>query len=553
MESLPPQLRCTYTLLLPHILVLATLLVVAHDYLPKSSPILRLEMPPIEVFEPTHKVQLLFELFRRGSRQPRRKSSQFIPFARKQSEGSKSSLLDLPRVSRTSASERQHHSTSFTSSTLSNNDSQHLVHDHEYYCDPSSATDDQCCTLKVETTLFRVLRIVLCRDNSAFSKRLWFGRKDCGGVFNIPGEADRFRDLLWVLHTMPPDFHFGSQSSDSDDRRYTGLHDVSLSRLLNIAELAHDYSFPSFQRWAVEKIYRFLLRCSSPESTIPLPSSATSSLSSSSSMTFVTIDSATSSKDDDPDEIYGRILKVSLNSKHPHLLDLLVQRLVVRILWYDYLPGPALMEPIIRNRSHKPVDTLLGVINYRMLVDLPQVEHRTSPGRLSPPQHVFPREMPIEQRMEFLAAHHSLTSSWKQVRENPPELRCQSSSSSDDPSRSKRSSGSSMKRSFLPRGLQRRGSSTSSNSNESHDLPSLHVSCGNTWKRVWRSSCRYAETRSKSRDDILGMLKVTMLRIRKVTADDGNICLDCALEGLEALDVIRDKVIDGLPSMFVYR
>ncbi|KAF9262986.1 hypothetical protein L218DRAFT_373923 [Marasmius fiardii PR-910] len=504
-------------------------------------------MPPIEVFEPTHKVQLLFELFRRGSRQPRRTPRR--PFERKSSKTSKSSFSELPPSTRSTASER-HHSSIFTSSILSNHDSQNLVHDHEYYCDPSSATDDQCCTLRVENTLFRVLRIVLCRDNSAFSKRLWFGRKDGGGVFVIPGEADRFRDLLWALHTIPPDFHFGAQSSDSDDHRYTGLYDVSLPRLLNIAELAHDYSFPSFQRWAVEMIYRFLLRCSSPESTIPLPSSATSSLSS--SLTLVTLDS---SKDDDPDEIYGRILKVSLNSQHPHLLDLLAQRLVTRILWYDYLPGPALMEPIVQNRTHnKTVDTLLGVINYRMLVDLPQVEHhRTSSqsSTLSLPQRVFPSEMPIEQRMEFLAAQHSLTSLWKQVRENPPELRSQTQSSDDSSttSKSKRASGSSTtKRSFLPRKLSRRGSSTSTGSESTN----YHSSCGSTWKRVWWSSCRYAENRCKSPDDILGMLKTTMLRVRKVTADDSSICLDCALEGLEALDVIRDKVIDGLPGMFVY-
>ncbi|KAL0577391.1 hypothetical protein V5O48_004586, partial [Marasmius crinis-equi] len=423
-------------------------------------------------------------------------------------------------------------------------DPQDLVQDHDYYCDPASATDDQCCLLRAGNTLFRVLNIVLCRDNSAFSRRLWFGRKDYG-VIIIPGGVNRFRDLLWALHTLPPDFHFGSQSSDSDDHRYTILHDIPLHRLLNIAELAHEYTFPSFERWAVEGIYRFLLRCSDPESTIPLPGSASSS---SSSITFVTMDSS-STKEIDPDEIYGRILKVSLQSRHPHLLDLLAQRLVARILWYNYLPGPALMEPIMKNRSNKTVDTLLGAIHYRMLVDLPQTE-RSKNQHTPPPQPVFPPDMPVEQRMEFLAAHHSLTSLWKKVRDNPPELRCQAPL--PDPSSSKRSSRSSTsKKSFRPRLLSRRESSSSSGSSET-EPPSLHASCGDTWKRVWWSGSRYAENRSKSQDDILGMLKTTMLRLRKITADDSSICLDCALEGLEALDVIRDKVIDGLPGMFVY-
>ncbi|KAK1229561.1 hypothetical protein PQX77_007387 [Marasmius sp. AFHP31] len=506
-------------------------------------------MPRIEVFEPTHKVQMLFEIFRRGSKRRQWTPSRRTPPQEMKPKDSKPSFSGHRRASdnSSSASVRHEHSSAFTSSCLTKDESQYLVHDHEYYCDPASATDDQCCLLRVDKTLFRVLNIVLCRDNSAFSRQIWFGRKDHGRVFVIPGKADRFRDLLWALHTLPPDFHFGSQSYDSDDHRYTILHDIPLHRLLNIAELAHEYAFPSFERWAVEGVHRFLLRCSDPESTIPLPSSASSSISSSSSITIVSMESSTSSRDVDPDEIYGRILKVALHSRHPHLLDVLAQRLVARILWYNYLPGPALMEPIIQNRSHKTVDTLLGAVHYRMLVDLPQHEHPKS--HMSPSQHVFPPDTPIEQRMEFLAAHHSLTSLWKKVRENPPELRCQAPLS--EPSGSKRSSSTSTnKLSFRGKLPSRRGSSSSSGSER--DIPTLHASCGHAWKRVWSSACRYAENRSQSQDDILGMLKATMLRVRKITADDSSICLDCALEGLEALDVIRDKVIDGLPQMFVY-
>ncbi|ESK88023.1 hypothetical protein Moror_10828 [Moniliophthora roreri MCA 2997] len=504
-------------------------------------------MGRIDLLDPTHKVQFLVELFRRGSRQKQR-----APHRNHGSNSTQDLKTSRPRhrhdvddVVRTCFID------DFTSSTASSDDMSDRMRgverDHEYFCD-SSTGDDQCCLLRVEDTLFRVLRLVLCRDNSVFSKRLWFGRRKGSETLALPGDVERFRDLLWALHTLPPDFHFGSQFSELENQHYTHLHDVPLPRLLNIAELASEYSYPTFQHWAVEKIYYTLLHSSfEPFTALNTP---TSSISTSSSITLVTLGNGlSSSKHIDPDVLYGRIMEISLKTQHHRLLDLLVQQLITKVLWCDYVPGSALIRVMKRHhRSHKMIDILLGAVHYRMLINLPQFEQPPPHNTFSPPQPLFPYEMAIEERMEFLAAHHSLTQLWKKTKNNAPELRTQSHEASA-------SSPPSSKRSSKKLRSSRRASANSSESDK-HLPHDLHSSCKNTWRRVWLSACSYAENQirrhSGSPCDVLGMLKVTMLRVRKLTADDCSICLHCSLEGLEALDVLRDQVIDGLPGMFSY-
>ncbi|KAK7037253.1 hypothetical protein VNI00_011244 [Paramarasmius palmivorus] len=515
-------------------------------------------MGGIDLFDPTHKVQFLVELFRRGSRRNHRSSSS----SRRSHESKSIQNSKAPRP-------RRHHLydvddggkayfDDFTSSTRSSDTVSDCMNgterDREYFCD-STTGDDQCCLLRVEDTLFRVLRLVLCRDNSAFSQRLWFSRRKGPEILTLPGEAERFRDLLWALHTLPPDFHFGSQFSDFENRHYTHLHDVPLLRLVNIAELASEYSYPTFQHWAVEMIHDLLLRSEPRLSTSrdTPTSSITSSSSASSSITLVTLDTSKHSpaKHIDPDVLYGRIMEIALKTQHHRLLDLVIQQLITDVLWCDHVPAPALVDVLKRHRSHKMINILLGAVHYRMLVNLPQLEPPPAERALSPPQPIFPYNMPIEERMEFLAAHHTLNEIWEHIRDTVPELRPQipEASSSSSPKR----------RSKLKSKSSRRASASSNGTENSSTHPyqqDLHCGCKNTWRRAWVSACSYAETRNRrhhgSTCDVLGMLKVTMLRLRKLTADDCSICLHCSLEGLEAVDSIRDKIINGLPRMFDY-
>lgn len=344
--------------------------------------------------------------------------------------------------------------------------------------------------------------------------------------------------------SSPPDFYLNPE--DHFDETYTDgyvdFRSLSLDRLLNIAEMAHKYSFPSFECWAIHQICR-MLKCS----TSRRPSKASPS-SASSSSTLIAM-SGGSKPDlaspeieepletlDETDGVYSRLLMIALTCDHSSLLQYLVQKLVTKILWFDHVPGVSLVRMLERHRNHPALATLLGVVYYRILIDMPQTSYLDSGVQRnhSPyphPQPIFPPTINVERRMQFLAAHHRLTRTWNDICSSPPELQ--------SPKRC----------------------------NPSH-LKALrpHTSCHESWRCLWRTACHQAQnrifinnparkadtSRGGSSADVLGLLKMTMLQLRKLTATTSSICIDCSLEGLEAVDLLRDQLIEGLIHMFVY-
>ncbi|KAJ4481885.1 hypothetical protein J3R30DRAFT_2097536 [Lentinula aciculospora] len=443
-------------------------------------------------------------------------------------------------------------STSGYDSTRNQSDSV-VIRDGDYYY--SAPNDDTCCILKAQNTLFKVHKLVICRDGSAFERKLWFrrsgislGASDLNPLI-VRSPSDKFRDLLWVLHAFPPDFYLNPE--DDFDESYTDYHvefrSVPLQRLLNVAEMAHKYSFRSFECWAIHQICR-TLRCPTPQGSGKVGTSSAAS-----STTLIPPMSGNNKPDldspslleepleisDETDELYSRLLLIALTCDHPSLLHYLVQKLVTKILWYNHVPGVSLVRMLEQHRNHPALGTLLGVVYYRILIDMPQTSD-TDEDYPAEPQPIFPPTMNVERRMQFLAAHHRLAQTWKYIRSSPPVLQCS--------------------------GSPRRYNSSSRKALRQHD------SCDESWRCLWRTACHQAESRTfilyagvalkghqKDPDahggsfaDVLGLLKITMLQLRKLTTCTSSLCMDCSLEGLEAVDLLRDQLIEGLINMFVY-
>ncbi len=211
------------------------------------------------------------------------------------------------------------------------------------------------------------------------------------------------------------------------------------------------------------------------------------------------------------DSLCARLLDISFASRFDVLFFLVARRIITQILWHDYHPGETLVRTIQdlsvrRSRFKIQLHQLLGVVYYRMLVSLPCPS--TSGGGI-----VFPRSMDVELRMSFLSAHESLTRMWAGIR-----------------------------------------SSLSPNSGTESAFPSPHAGCKEMWDHYWAESARRAEQAAGGQGtaDVLGLLKSTMVTVRKIVADSPLVCLDCSLAGLEAVDKVRDGIINNLSRLFVY-
>ncbi|KAK0202159.1 hypothetical protein DFS33DRAFT_1276924 [Desarmillaria ectypa] len=350
---------------------------------------------------------------------------------------------------------------------------------------------DEYCILKAQNTLFKVRRCVLARDDSAFQSLESFR---CGWIYGnlrvirIPESASKFRDLLWALHHLDP------QNSRP-------VYNTSISCLLNIAELSRKYRFPSFEYWAVDQLYKMLRGTALPFSLM-----STSSSSASSSITLT----ESLSQSPNVDSICARLLYVSFASRFDSLFLLVMREITTQTLWYDYHPGETLVRTIQdlsvrRSRFKRQLHQLLGVIYYRMLISLPC---SSMSGGV-----IFPHSMDIELRMCFLSAHESLTRMWAGIRSSPS----------------------------LNRGSE-------------SVFPNPHAGCKEMWDHYWVESARQAEQAAcrRSKADVLGLLKSTMIMVRKVVADSPLVCLECSLAGLEAVDKVRDEIINNLGDLFVY-
>ncbi|KAF8870724.1 hypothetical protein CPB85DRAFT_703761 [Mucidula mucida] len=316
-------------------------------------------------------------------------------------------------------------------------------------------------------------------------------------IIHLPENASRFRDLLWALHHL-----------DLGNPRF--VYDPSIHRLLNIAELSRKYRFLPIETWAVDQLHRI---CSSG----PLPFSLSSLRDSSSS---ITLTSCVADDVQSVDTICSRLLNIAFSSRHRSLFLLMIKKLVVQTLWHDFHAGPSLVETIetlsrCRSRYQRHVHQLLGVVYYRMLVDMKfMIATDKSPVVL------FPPDMDVERRMRFLTAHRSLTEMWDDLKHAPPEV----SFSSDD----------------------------------------AHISCQENWDRLWGSAARKVEVapcdckqrcragHRRHTADVLALLKLTMLTISQTIQDSQLICGECSLAGLESIDIIRDDIINSLGDLFVY-
>ncbi|PBK75272.1 hypothetical protein ARMSODRAFT_514130 [Armillaria solidipes] len=356
-----------------------------------------------------------------------------------------------------------------------------------------SRREDEYCVLKAQNTLFKVRRCVLARDDSAFRGLESFpnGWKYANlRVIRISETAGKFRDLLWALHHVDP-------------QNPSFVYNTSIFCLLNIAELSRKYHFPSFESWAADQLYKMLEVTALPFSLI----STTPSSSASSSMTLTENMPGSPSMD----SLCARLLDISFASRFDALFFLVARRIITQTLWHDYHSGETLVRTIQdlsvrRSRFKIQLHQLLGVVYYRMLVSLPCSS--TSGGGL-----VFPRSMDVELRMCFLSAHESLTRMWAGIR-----------------------------------------SSLSPNRGTESILPSPHAGCKEMWDYYWAESARRAEQAACGRGtaDVLDLLKSTMVAVRKIVADSPLVCLECSLAGLEAVDKVRDGIINNLSQLFVY-
>ncbi|KAK0187660.1 hypothetical protein F5146DRAFT_720720 [Armillaria mellea] len=367
------------------------------------------------------------------------------------------------------------------------------VWDAVHHPNGNDGREDEYCVLKAQNTLFKVRRRVLARDDSAFRglETLSNGWTYANlRVIRISETAGKFRDLLWALHHVDP------QSPNF-------VYNTSIFCLLNIAELSRKYHFPSFESWAVDQLYKMLEITALPFSLI----STTLSSSTSSSVTLTENTPASPSID----SLCARLLDISFAFRFDALFFLVARRIITQTLWRDYHPGETLVRTIQelsvrRSRFKIQLHQLLGVVYYRMLVSLPCPA--TPGGGI-----IFPRSMDVELRMCFLSAHESLTHMWSEIR-----------------------------------------SSLSLNGGSESAFPSPHAGCKEMWDYYWAESARRAEQAASGQGtaDVLGLLKSTMVAVRKIVADSPLVCLECSLAGLEAVDKVRDGIINKLSGLFVY-
>jgi hypothetical protein len=235
---------------------------------------------------------------------------------------------------------------------------------------------------------------------------------------------------------------------------------------MNIAEIANKYCFASYEAWAVERIYSM-----AQESTGPFSKAS-------------------------PD-LFARVLNIAGLCNHAPLLDFVSDRLVPRMLWSN-MP----LEVITEVAERHGIRRLIGISYYRQLIS---IEQGPCGDRVTS-FPIFPPAFNVEQRMRFLAAHHSLLKIWESLRTRP-----------------------------LP--FYSNGCST-------------HADCLATWEKLWFDAGMANESFLFDSADVLGRLKIMMLYLRSAVTVSPSMSLQCTLAALEAITTTRDEVIDKLVTLF---
>lgn len=297
----------------------------------------------------------------------------------------------------------------------------------------------------------------------------------------------------------------------------------TLPHLLNVAELSSKYSLKSFERWAVDHILTVL---ESGAFWVPPEGFRFGSTPSSLSLgTASCLDPTPDTGDLNPDTLVSRVLLLALKGSHQRLLDTMTQKLMTRVLWHSYLPGPrltSLLQTYGGKGGNESIRRLRGVTEYRGLISLPTRVSYRGRGKQGRQHPVFPKDMPVETRMRYLAAHHILVGVWDRLQSDAPPLPC-----SEYPPDS--------------------------------EMSCKHDGCVERWNDVWSVVSRavddasFGHPSSGNNAAVLGKLKSMVLLLKKVMmGPDSGICLQCSLGALEALALIRDSTIEALGDMFEY-
>lgn len=288
--------------------------------------------------------------------------------------------------------------------------------------------------------------------------------------------AEQFRDLLWALYAVydPLILYLLSIFSSLNNYRPAQLYaspkpdSLSLGRLLNVALLANKYCIASYEAWALDRIMvlaqnpNCFLRQASPE-------------------------------------ICARALHVASLCNHRHLMDIIVQRLVARMLWSDMS-----RLPILHASIKLGIPILQGVTYYRDLVDLERAHWDKGGGLTFLPS--VPHE---EQRLRLFTAYQSLVSLWDRIRVSPPIFDIDPHTCSE------------------------------------------HSECIATWTKLWQNAAISEQTTKHGVVDVLGRLKSMMIQLKKEMMESRTgMSLGCTLSALESITTARDDVIDGLIGHF---
>lgn len=335
-----------------------------------------------------------------------------------------------------------------------------LFRDIEYYKDEREAG---LCVFRVEDTLFKVHKCYLIREPCAFADMfsLPFVKEsqsdDPIRAIPLSDTAEQFRDLLWALYAVPAQLC----APPENDAAFLG-------RLLNIALLASKYCIVSYEAWALDRILtlaqnpNLFLRQASPE-------------------------------------LCARALHVASLCDHRHLMDIIVQRLVARMLWSDLN-----RQPILHVAIRLGIPILQGVAYYRDLVDLERA-HQDKGGGLT----FLPSVPHEEQRLRLFSAYQSLVSLWDRIRTKPPAFEIDDHTCSE------------------------------------------HSVCIATWTKLWSSVASSEQTTKHGVVDVLGRLKSMMIQLKKAMMESRTgMSLGCTLSALESITTARDDIVDGLIDHF---
>ncbi|KAK2465419.1 hypothetical protein APHAL10511_002773 [Amanita phalloides] len=336
------------------------------------------------------------------------------------------------------------------------------VRDPEYYKDESQGG---FCVFQVENKLFKVHRFFLMREPSALEDMLRYpqkrynnhGTSDDNPVV-LPDRVDQFRDLLWALYALPSDLQRLS------DPRMT----PPFERLLNIAEMSSKYCIASYMSWSVEHIYALTRDANGPLRNAPA-------------------------------DICARVLKIAITSNNAKFLEVVIKKLMTRILWHNLA-----FEPILPIAEAYGLRQLRGICYYRQLI---KMERDTPYFRQSGvSQLAVPLTFSMEKRIGFFHAHHSLIDLWERLCSNPPIF-------------------------------------------DQVGCPS-HGLCLDTWTHLWHEAASSPQILRYGPADVLGRLKILMIQLRDAMNEMPSINMQCTLTALETISTIRDKIIADLARYF---